>query len=48
MLGDGEVGLVTDVQRVARGALTWVGEPCDGPAEDTPMAQVDRERAVAP
>ena len=41
LVGVGEVGLVTDVQRVARDALTWVGKPCDGPADDMPVAQVD-------
>jgi Arylsulfotransferase (ASST) len=48
LVGPGEVGLVTGVQRVAGDALTWVGKPCGAPADDTPVAQVDLRGAAKP
>ena len=48
LLGDGAVGLVTNVQRVARDALPWVGQPCNGPAPETPVAQGDHGPVARP
>jgi hypothetical protein len=39
LLGQGEVGLITGVQRVARDALPWVGTPCSV-GESMPVAQI--------